>query len=97
MSADVSPETTLVAGYQYVDQDDAWRTHRTVYGISWEGSSVGTDHELVFDQRRELAYLIVHGTLHLLGYDHETEPERQVMREKEEAALAEVPRTMEPQ
>jgi hemoglobin/transferrin/lactoferrin receptor protein len=54
---DVSPETTLVAGYQYVDQDDAWRTHRTIYGISWEGSSVGTDQELVFDQRRELTYL----------------------------------------
>jgi probable rRNA maturation factor len=43
-------------------------------------------------QRRELAYLAVHGLLHLLGYDHETEPERQRMRTKEEAALSEVPR-----
>lgn len=43
-------------------------------------------------QRRELAYLAVHGLLHLLGYDHETEPERQVMRQKEEAALIDVPR-----
>lgn len=42
--------------------------------------------------RRELAYLAVHGTLHLLGYDHEVEAERVVMRQKEEAALAEVPR-----
>ena len=42
--------------------------------------------------RRELAYLTVHGTLHLLGYDHEDEAEREVMRAREEAALAEIPR-----
>ena len=42
--------------------------------------------------RRELAYLAVHGTLHLLGYDHEDEVEREVMRAREEAALAEIPR-----
>jgi rRNA maturation RNase YbeY len=37
---------------------------------------------------RELSYLTVHGVLHLLGYDHEDEEERQIMRNKEEAALA---------
>ncbi len=37
---------------------------------------------------RELGYLFVHGLLHLLGYDHEQEEERTVMRTKEEAALA---------
>jgi probable rRNA maturation factor len=42
--------------------------------------------------RRELAYLTVHGTLHLLGYDHEDEVERAAMREREEAALAGIPR-----
>lgn len=36
---------------------------------------------------RELAYLAVHGVLHLLGYDHEEEAERRLMRAKEEAAL----------
>jgi probable rRNA maturation factor len=39
---------------------------------------------------REVAYLFVHGLYHILGYDHESEPEQAVMREKEEAALAEV-------
>ncbi len=43
-------------------------------------------------ERRELAYLAVHGLLHLLGFDHETEPERQRMRAAEEAALSEIPR-----
>jgi probable rRNA maturation factor len=33
---------------------------------------------------RELAYLTVHGALHLLGYDHMTEAEKAAMREKEE-------------
>ncbi len=37
--------------------------------------------------RRELCYLVAHGTLHLLGYDHETEEERAAMREREEGAL----------
>lgn len=36
---------------------------------------------------RELAYLVAHGVLHVLGYDHESEAERAVMREREEAAL----------
>ena len=42
--------------------------------------------------RRELAYLMVHGCLHLLGYDHEDEADREAMRVKEEAALVEIPR-----
>lgn len=32
---------------------------------------------------RELGFLIAHGMLHLLGYDHETEPEGQLMRQLE--------------
>ena len=38
--------------------------------------------------QREGAYLLVHGLLHLLGYDHMTEEERQHMRNQEEKALA---------
>lgn len=37
---------------------------------------------------RELGYLVVHGMLHLLGYDHETEGERKLMRELEEKILS---------
>ncbi|MBR0081171.1 MAG: rRNA maturation RNase YbeY [Clostridia bacterium] len=36
---------------------------------------------------RELAFLTVHGVLHLLGYDHMTGPEERVMREKQTAIL----------
>jgi len=36
---------------------------------------------------RELAFLTVHGILHLLGYDHDTHERERVMRAKEEAIL----------
>ncbi|NPV72826.1 MAG: rRNA maturation RNase YbeY [Pelotomaculum sp.] len=37
--------------------------------------------------QREAAYLAVHGVLHLLGYDHQGEEERKIMRRKEEEVL----------
>jgi probable rRNA maturation factor len=37
---------------------------------------------------RELAYLVVHGVLHILGHDHEIPAEQAIMRAREEAALA---------
>jgi probable rRNA maturation factor len=37
---------------------------------------------------REMAYLAAHGMFHLLGYDHNDEKNRRVMREKEEKVLS---------
>lgn len=37
---------------------------------------------------RELAYLTVHGMMHLLGYDHMTEDDKQEMRQEEEHVLS---------
>ncbi len=36
---------------------------------------------------REIGYLVAHGVLHVLGYDHEDEAERTRMRQREEDAL----------
>ena len=36
---------------------------------------------------RELAYLVTHGMLHLLGYDHMIEDEQKIMRKREEEIL----------
>ncbi len=37
--------------------------------------------------QREVGYLLVHGMMHLMGYDHETEEDKAIMREMEEEAL----------
>lgn len=53
---------------------DTARRHSTSYGV--------TLHE-------ELRKLIIHGILHLLGYDHKKKKETQIMRDKE-AELARI-------
>jgi len=37
---------------------------------------------------REVAYLTAHGMFHLLGYSHDNEDDRRIMREKEEKVLS---------
>jgi probable rRNA maturation factor len=41
-------------------------------------------------RERELAFLTVHGVLHILGYDHDTMPARRAMRRREEEILGEL-------
>ncbi len=38
-------------------------------------------------EKRELSFLVVHGLLHLLGYDHQTEEEEKEMFSKQEVIL----------
>ena len=45
--------------------------------------------------KRELHYLLVHGIMHCLGYDHMTEEEKVEMREKEEFILSKLGITRE--
>lgn len=40
--------------------------------------------------KREFAYLTVHGMLHLFGYDHHSEEEKNEMRQKEERVLTQL-------
>lgn len=58
--------------------------------ISWEHVTAQAK-EYGHSNRRELAYLVVHSVLHLLGYDHLDEgPQKRKMRVREEAILAEL-------
>ena len=44
---------------------------------------------------RELAFLLVHGVMHLLGYDHEEPSDQVAMRRQEEAVLERLGQTRE--
>ena len=64
--------------------------------ISWEHVTAQAK-EYGHSNRRELAYLVVHSVLHLLGYDHLDEgPQKAQMRAREEAILAELGVAREP-
>jgi len=56
----LSDDAYLVLAHQSVDIDDAWRTHKTIYGIDWGGLSVGKELHRILDQDRDLTYLQYH-------------------------------------
>ena len=68
----VDPETDTVFLGSIVICEKRAREQAAEYGHTFE---------------RELWYLAVHGLLHCLGYDHETEEEKREMREKEETVM----------
>lgn len=73
---DADPATGLVPLGDMVLSLERVRTQAKEYGHS---------------SRRELAYLVVHSVLHLLGYDHLDEgPQKAQMRGREEAIMAEL-------
>lgn len=57
----LDPDSYLIFAHQCVDINDAWRTHKTIYGIDWEGLSIGSELCRVLDQDRKLTYLQYHG------------------------------------
>ena len=72
----VSPEQLDPDGFLHLG-DIAISAERAAAQAAEYGHHVG----------REVAYLITHATLHLLGYDHETEADKAPMRAREEYIL----------
>ncbi len=56
----INDDSYLVLAHQTVNIDDAWRTHKTIYGIDWKGLSVGKELFRILDQDRNLTYLQYH-------------------------------------
>ena len=52
---------TLTAVHQQLRQNDAWRTHQTREGVSWHGTTVGSDVKRAYDQERTLSYVRLEG------------------------------------
>lgn len=57
----LDPSTRFVFGMQHVYQNDVPRTHRTIFAVPFEGTTVGSDLRRVHDQERTLAYAQLHG------------------------------------
>jgi len=51
-----APGQVIILASQTLAQDDIWRTHKTIYGTSWRGTTVGDEKERSLDQRRSLTY-----------------------------------------
>ena len=51
-----SDDARLIMAHQNVNQDDAWRVHKTIYGEEFHGTSVGSEKRRVLDQSRSLSY-----------------------------------------
>ena len=68
---------------------------RTVYGEELVLGDIVLSLEKALEQskefnhsyEREASYLVVHSVLHLLGYDHMEDEEKNVMRSREEEIL----------
>lgn len=54
-------DDAVIYGHQSASQDDVWRTHKTVYGLDWEGCTVGAEKQRDLDQQRTLDYLKYRG------------------------------------
>lgn len=72
---DIDPETNRVLLGDIVISVEKALEQSESYGHSFE---------------REMAFLAVHGMLHLLGHDHEKESEEQIMFEKQDRILEEM-------
>lgn len=59
--AALDPDWSLTAVHQQLRQDDVWRTHSTVFGVPWQGTTIGNDLRRSFDQERTLSYLKLDG------------------------------------
>lgn len=53
---------TLTAVHQQLRQNDVWRTHDTTSGVSFAGTTIGTNQIRLFDQSRSLSYVRLAGT-----------------------------------
>lgn len=57
----LTDDSKITIAHQHVDIDDAWRSHKTIYGISWHGTTVGNEKKRVLDQTRDLSYIKYEG------------------------------------
>ncbi|MCH2060963.1 MAG: TonB-dependent receptor [Verrucomicrobiales bacterium] len=51
-----NPDRKITLAYNQFNQDDAWRTHKTIFSRTWQGTTPGNERHRILDQGRKLAY-----------------------------------------
>lgn len=75
---------SLREGEEFVSPDETERLGEVIISLETaEGQAADAGHSL----EDEMAHLLVHGILHLLGYDHAEPDDERVMRAREDALL----------
>ncbi|WP_138159281.1 rRNA maturation RNase YbeY [Peptoniphilus catoniae] len=69
--------------------DDEFRIENRILGdiVINTARVISQAKEYGHSEEREFSYLTVHSTLHLLGYDHEDEEDKNIMRAKEKIIM----------
>ncbi|KAL7426194.1 hypothetical protein ACHAXH_000259 [Discostella pseudostelligera] len=74
-------------GYTEVEVDDE-------YEDEYDDRGVAPAMQYIYNPEIRIHMLVVHGMLHLVGYDHETDDEYELMVEREDEVLAELKRRL---
>ena len=84
--------TDVLSFPQYNDLSDIPRDRHVSLGdvVICKEQAVLQANDFGHSYKRELLYLFLHGILHLLGYDHELEEDKNVMRNIEERVMTEL-------
>ena len=85
----VDSVTDVLSFPQYESADDFPDTGEIIMGdvVICVEKAVEQAEELGHSTERELVYLFTHSILHLMGYDHMEDDEKELMRGKEEAVM----------
>ena len=81
----LNDDTQLTIFHQQLHQDDAWRVHKTIFGKSWAGTTVGDERSRILDQDRLLSYIQLEGETidnalfdnYLVSLSHQRQSEEQ--------------------
>ena len=87
--------TVLVAGPDHIRQlnRDFRNVDRVTDVLTFPSGEGEALLEYGHSLSRELAFLAVHGTLHILGYDHMNEAEERIMRARQRTILERIGET----
>lgn len=86
-------ETTDVLSFPLMSREDILRANRQGIHVNLGDMVINLEkaqeqaHQYGHSMRREVAFLTVHATLHLLGYDHDTTEREVEMFAKQETIL----------